>query len=69
MIVLESLKAKAVLLKLLRWILKILHDPCYIIPWELWCLSIIRSCRIFSINSTLGFKLRVWGLRGLSPKL
>ena len=37
--------------KLLRWILKILHDPKSPIPWEFWYYSILRSCRIFSINS------------------
>ena len=31
----------------LRWIL----TNCFI-PWELWYYSILRSCRIFSINST-----------------
>ena len=31
--------------------LKILHDPKYLIPWELWDYSRLRSCRIFSINS------------------
>ena len=41
---------------ILRWILKILHDPKYPIPWEYWYYSILRSCRIFSINS------RVYGL-------
>ena len=30
---------------------KNLHDPKYPIPWELWGYSILRSCRIFSINS------------------
>ena len=34
-----------------RWILKSLHDPKYTIYWEVWCYSILRSCRIFSINS------------------
>ena len=38
---------------LLRWILKILHDPKYHIPWELQYYSILRSCRIFSINSSV----------------
>ena len=33
------------------WIVKILHDPEYLIPWELYYYSILRSCRIFSINS------------------
>ena len=35
----------------LRWILKILHDPRYLIPWEFWYYSILKSCRIFSINN------------------
>ena len=34
----------------LRWILKILHAPQYVILWESWECSIRRSCRIFSIN-------------------
>ena len=34
-----------------RWILKILHDPKYLIPWELWDYGRLRSCRIFSIDS------------------
>ena len=33
---------------------KILHDPKYLIRWELWYYSILRSCRIFSIVSTVG---------------
>ena len=32
----------------LRWILEILHDPGYL---ESWYYSILRSCRIVSINS------------------
>ena len=36
----------------MRWILKILHDPKYLIHWELWYYSILRSCRILSINSS-----------------
>ena len=35
----------------LRWILKILHDPNFLIPWELWFYCVLRSCRIYSINS------------------
>ena len=35
----------------LRGRLKILHDPKYLIHWELGYYSILRSCRIFSINS------------------
>ena len=31
------------------WILKILHDPRYLIPWEVWYCS-IGSCRILSIH-------------------
>ena len=38
---------------LLRWILKILHDPKYPILWELWYYNRLRSCRIFSINSII----------------
>ena len=36
---------------IIRWILKILHDPKNLIPWERWYYSILGSCRIFSINS------------------
>ena len=36
----------------LPWALQILHDPKYLILWELWHYSILRSGRIFSINST-----------------
>ena len=50
----------------IRWILKILHDPMYLIPWELWYYSILRSCRIFSyqqyftrFHSEVCFRLRV----------
>ena len=60
----------------LRWILKCLQDPKYLIPWELWYYSILRSCRIFSINNILTAPIlridysiswfilgsRVWGL-------
>ena len=28
------------------------HDPQYLTLWELWYYSILRSCRIFGINST-----------------
>ena len=37
----------------LRWILRILHDPRYLIPWEFWCYSILESCRILRINRML----------------
>ena len=33
-----------------RWILKILHDPGPLKPWELWH-SKFRSCRILNINN------------------
>ena len=36
----------------IRWILKILHDLKYLIPWELWYYSILMSSRIFYINSS-----------------
>ena len=30
---------------------KFLHDPVYLIPWEVfWCCSILGSCRTFSSN-------------------
>ena len=32
-------------------ILKILHDPKYLIPWEFRYHSILGLCRIFSIKS------------------
>ena len=35
-----------------RWILKILHDPKYLIHWELWYYGILRTCTIFRINSS-----------------
>ena len=34
-----------------RVILKLLHDPKYLIPWEFWASSMIGSCRTFRINS------------------
>ena len=44
----------------LRWILKILHDPNYLIPWEsgiVWSSRLLslnsRWCKMSSINSTL----------------
>ena len=49
----------------LRWILEILHDPDYFVPWELWDCSILRSCRILvstvgtSQNAVLHIPLRV----------
>ena len=42
------------ILVILRWILKNLHDPMYLIYWELWYSSILGSYRIFSINSIRG---------------
>ena len=39
--------------KVLRWLSKILHDPKYHKRWEYWYYSILRSCRIFSINSSI----------------
>ena len=38
----------------IRWILKILHDPKDPKPWEQWYYSILRSCRTFSINTRGG---------------
>ena len=38
-------------IQFLGWIRKILHDPRYLAPGQLWCYSIIRSCRVFNINS------------------
>ena len=34
-----------------RVILKLLHDPKYLIPWELSASSMIGSCRTFRINN------------------
>ena len=34
------------------WIIEILHDPKYLIPWEDWDYSILKSCRIFNINNS-----------------
>ena len=36
----------------IRRMLKILHDPQHLIPWEVWYYSILKSCRNFRINST-----------------
>ena len=44
---------------------KILHDPMYLVYWELWYYIILRSCRIFSINSSMQkepIQLPVWGM-------
>ena len=38
---------------IIRWILNILHDPKHPLFRELWKFSIIRSCRVLSINSNL----------------
>ena len=43
---------------LIRWILKILHDPKYLTSWELWYYSILGACRIFSINSISNINTR-----------
>ena len=43
----------------LRWIITILHDPRYLIPWELGDYSTFRSCRILSINSRNSTRARV----------
>ena len=32
---------------------KNLHDPRYLIPWEIWDDCKIESCRFFSINSMI----------------
>ena len=53
----------------LRWRLKMLHDPKYLIPWEFWYYSILRSCRIFSINSSLGFGVSLWSYMGLTSRI
>ena len=37
--------------RVVRWILQILHDPKYIMYWILKDYNLVRSCRIFSINS------------------
>ena len=34
----------------LQWKLKVLHDPKYVIPREVWYCSMFRSFRISSIN-------------------
>ena len=41
-----------IVVTIIRWIRKILHDLRYLKPWELWYYSILRSCRILSINSS-----------------
>ena len=38
---------------LYRWILRILHDPTYLLFQDLWNYSITRSCRIFCTRSIL----------------
>ena len=42
----------------IRWILKILHDPRYLIPWELWDYSTFRSCRstVVQVAKDRGFR-------------
>ena len=40
---------------ILRWILKVLHEPKYLMFWELWHHGLLRSCRIFSINVSMHF--------------
>ena len=53
----------AALIAEIRWILNILHDPKYPKPWELWYYTMLRSCRIFRINSP--FRQGVtWRVRG-----
>ena len=42
-----------------RWILKILHDPKYLIPWELRYYS-IGSCRIL-VSTVVPFFPFIWG--------
>ena len=37
-----------------RWIMELLHDPKYLIHLELEYHRIRTSCRIFSINSSIG---------------
>ena len=34
-------------------ILRVLHDPEYVIPLDSWSYNIMRSCRISSINNSL----------------
>ena len=34
---------------------EILHDPGYLLPWEIWYYGIFRPCRIFSINSSFDY--------------
>ena len=52
---------------MLRWIRKILHDPKYPIQWELWYYSILRSCKIFRINSRAYFEQGLGGLVKVDP--
>ena len=37
----------------IRWILKLLHDPQYLTPWELGYYSALRSCRVFCIKGNI----------------
>ena len=40
------------------WILKILHDPRYLIAWELWYYIILRSCRILLVAGSCAASVR-----------
>ena len=51
--------SKVLLPWVLRWIFEILHDPDTPKSQELWYCSILRSCRILSINS-LGTDNGAW---------
>ena len=38
-----------------------MHDPRYLIAWELWYHSELRSCRVSCTNNTVG-EFTVYGL-------
>ena len=54
----------------MRWILNMLHDLKYLIPWELRYFGTLRSYRVFGSNSgTYLLNLKVYSGFHLNPKL
>ena len=53
----------------MRWILNMLHDLKYLIPWEVWYFGTLRSYRVFGSDSGMYLlNLRVHFGFHLKPK-
>ena len=54
--IMEKKMETTIFYRVIGWILGILHDPTYFIPWELEYYSIVRSCRILVSTVYKGYR-------------